>query len=303
MAINMAEIADTLKPGLAAVWGMGKQYPTQWTDIFDVYDSEKAVEIELEMQYLPLGQVFAEGSPIAVGSMQQAFSTNYVNKYVGLSFAMTRQALINNLYKSQFPRGARALRNCLHQAKEILGASVLNNGFNTDYPIGDGQPLFSLNHPILAGGVQANTPAVAGDLSEGTLEAATIAVQQFKDQQGILVQTQPTKLIVPPQQQYTANRLLNSQFRTGGNLNDISALYNTQMVPQGYKVNQYLSALMPNAWYLLTNADEGFKHYVREKVQTDVYTDFATNNLLSKAFECYCFGVSNFRAAYASPGM
>jgi phage major head subunit gpT-like protein len=302
MAINMAEIADTLKPGLAAVWGMGKQYPTQWTEIFEVYQSDKAVEIELEMQYLPLGQVFQEGSPMAVGSMQQAFSTTYVNKYVGLSFAMTRQSLINNLYKAQFPRGAESLRNSLHQAKEILGASVLNNGFNAAYPLGDGQPLFSLAHPILAGGVQANT-STAADLAEGSLEAATIAVQQFKDQAGMLEQVQSTKLIVPPQQQYTANRLLESQFRTGGNLNDISALYNTQMVPQGYKVNQYLSPLMPNAWYLMTNAQDGFKHYVREKVQTEVYTDFYTNNLLSKAFECYCFGVSNFRAAYGNPGV
>jgi hypothetical protein len=129
-----------------------------------------------------------------------------------------------------------------------------------------------------------------------------VTVQQFKDQAGLIIQTKPLKLIVPPQGQFTAERLLQSSFRVGTQLNDINALYNLQMVPQGYRVNQYLTPYQPNAWYLLTDAPDGFKHYVRTPVKTDVYTEFSTDNLLAKAVERYSFGVSNFRAAYGSNG-
>jgi phage major head subunit gpT-like protein len=302
MAINTTQIANLLRPGLAAVFGDYPQYPSQWSEIFEVYHSDKAVEIEEEMKMLGLAQIRPEGAPTAVDSMQQAITTSYVHKFVGLSFAITQQAMEDNLYKSKFPLMVRALKKSLAQTKEILGASILNNGFNAAFPIGDGQPLFSLNHPITAGGVVANTPVVQADLSEASLEAAIVTVQQFKDQAGLIIQTKPLKLIVPPQGQFTAERLLQSSFRVGTQLNDINALYNLQMVPQGYRVNQYLTPYQPNAWYLLTDAPDGFKHYVRTPVKTDVYTEFSTDNLLAKAVERYSFGVSNFRAAYGSNG-
>ena len=302
MAINTTQIANLLRPGLAAVFGDYPQYPSQWSEIFEVYQSDKAVEIETEMKMLGLGQIRPEGAPTAVDSMQQAITTSYVHKYVGLSFAITRQALMDNLYKQKFPLMVRSLKKSLAQTKEILGASILNNGFNAAFPIGDGQPLFSLNHPIVSGGVVPNTPVTQADLSEASLEAAIITIQQFKDQAGLIVHTRPEKLIVPPQGQFTAERLLQSSFRTGTNNNDISATYNLQSVPQGYRVNQFLTPFQPNAWFLVTDAPDGFKHYVREKIETDVYTEFSTDNLLAKAIERYSFGVSNFRAAYGSNG-
>ena len=191
----------------------------------------------------------------------------------------------------------RALKKSMAQTKEVLAASVLNNGFLSSFPIGDGQALFSTAHPI-DGNTVANTPSVSVDLNEASLEAGIIAIQQFKDQAGLIVQTKPEKLVVPPQGQFAAERLLGSAFRTQTANNDISAIYNVSAVPQGYRVNQYLT--LPNSWYLLTDAPDGFKHFVREAVETDVYTDFSTDNLLAKAVERYSFGVSNFRAAYAS---
>lgn len=299
MAINTTAIANLLRPGLAAVFGDYPSYPSQWSEIFETYDSDKAVEIEVEMKMLGLAQLRAEGSPTASDSMGQRFTTSYVHKYVALSFSITRQAIKDNLYKTKFPLMVRALKKSMAQTKEILGASVLNNGFSASFPIGDGQPLFSTVHPIDTG-VVPNRPAIAADLNEASLESAIITIQQFKDQAGLIVMTKPEKLVVPPQGQFVSERLLASAFRTNTNINDVSAIYNVSAVPQGYRVNQFLTT--PNAWFLLTDAMDGFKHYIREQIETDVYADFSTDNLLAKAVERYSFGVSNFRAAYGSPG-
>jgi phage major head subunit gpT-like protein len=299
MTINTTQIANLLRPGLAAVFGDYPQYPSQWSEIFDVYESDKQQEIEVEMKMLGLAQIRPEGSPTAMDTMGQRIITTYLHKYVALGFSITRQAIMDNLYKTKFPLMVRALKKSLAQTKEILGAAVLNNGFNAAFPIGDGQPLFSLNHPI-DGNVVPNTPAVQADLNEASLESAIITIQQFRDQAGLIVQTKPKKLIVPPQGQFVAERLLASAFRTGTPNNDVSALYNLTIVPEGYRTNQYLT--IANSWYVLTDAPDAFKHYVRESVETDVYTDFSTDNLLAKAVERYSFGVSNFRGGYGSEG-
>lgn len=299
MAINTSAIAALLRPGLSAVFGDYPSYPSQWSEIFEIYESDKATEIEVEMKMLGLAQIRAEGSPTAQDSMGQRILTNYTHKYIGLSFSITRQSIMDNLYKSKFPLMVKALKKSLAQTKEILGANVLNNGFNSQYPIGDGQPLFSTSHPI-DGGVVANTPSVAADLNEASLESAIIAIQQFKDQAGLIIQTKPEKLIVPTTVQFVAERLLGSSFRTNTANNDISATYNLTSVPKGYRVNQYLS--QNNYWFLLTDAPDSFKHFVREGIETDVYSEFATDNLLAKAVERYSFGVSNFRGAYGSAG-
>lgn len=297
MAINTTAIANLLRPGLSAVFGDYPLYPSQWSDVFEIYDSDKAIEIEVEMKMLGLAQIRAEGSPTATDTMGQRIVTNYVHKYVALSFSITRQAIMDNLYKTKFPLMVRALKKSMAQTKEVLAASILNNGFSASFPIGDGQALYSTAHPI-DGNTVANTPSVSTDLNEASLEAAIISIQQFKDQAGLIVQTKPEKLVVPPQGQFVAERLLGSAFRTNTGNNDISAIFNVSAFPQGYRVNQYLT--LPNTWYVVTDAPDGFKHFVREPIETDVYTDFSTDNLLAKAVERYSFGVSNFRASYAS---
>lgn len=297
MAINTTAIANLLRPGLSAVFGDYPLYPSQWSDIFETYDSDKAVEIEVEMKMLGLAQIRPEGSPTATDTMGQRIVTNYVHKYVALSFSITRQAIMDNLYKTKFPLMVRALKKSMAQTKEVLAASILNNGFSASFPIGDGQALYSTAHPI-DGNTVANTPSVSTDLNEASLEAAIISIQQFKDQAGLIVQTKPEKLVVPPQGQFVAERLLGSAFRTNTGNNDISAIFNVSAFPQGYRVNQYLT--LPNSWYVINDAPDGFKHFVREPIETDVYTDFSTDNLLAKAVERYSFGVSNFRASYAS---
>lgn len=302
MAINTFAISNLLRPGLAAVFGSYPAYPSQWSEIFDVYESDKAVEIEVEMKMLGLAQIRPEGAQTAMDNMGQRIITNYVHQYIGLGFVITRQAIMDNLYKTRFPMMATALRDSLAQTKEILGAAVLNNGFNGAFPIGDGQPLFSTAHPI-DGGTFSNTSSVAADLNEASLESAIITIQQFKNQAGLIVQTKPKKLIVAPQNQFVSERLLASAFRTNTANNDVSAIYNVTAIPEGYRVNQFLTTTSGQAWFVMTDAPDGFKHYVREKAETDVYTDFSTDNLQAKAIERYSFGVSNPRAAYGNVGV
>ena len=309
MAINTGAIANLLRPGLAAVFGSYPMYPSQWSEFFDVYESDKAVEIEVEMRMLGLAAIRAEGAQTAMDdAMGQRIITNYVHKYVALGFQITRQAIMDNLYKTRFPMMAKSLRDSMAQTAEILGASVINNGFAAGFPIGDGQPLFSVNHPI-DGGVFPNTPAVASDLNEASLEQGIIGIQQFRNQANLIVMTKPKKLIVGPQNQFVAERLLGSAFRTNTPNNDISAVYNLTAIPEGYRVNQFISqqpigagGALVNIWFVLTDAPDGFKKYQREALETDVYTEFNTDNLLAKAVERYSFGVSNPRAAWGSHG-
>lgn len=299
MAINTSAIQSLLRPGLAAVFGDYPQYPSQWSEIFERHSSDKAVEIEVEVKLLGLASIKAEGSSVAYDNMGQRYITNYVHRYTAVGFIITRQAIMDNLYKTRFPLQAKALRNSMAQTKETLGAAVLNNGFDTNYPIGDGQPVFSTAHPI-DGGTVANTFAVQSQLNETSLQDAIVAIQRFRDAANLRVMTKPTKLIVPAELQWTAERLLKSEYRTDTANNDISAIYSMSAVPQGHRVNMFLTDT--NAWYLMTDAPNGFKHYERERLETDVYTDFDTDNLKAKAVERYSFGVSNFRGAFASQG-
>jgi hypothetical protein len=300
MTINTNQIRNLLRPGLASVFGSYDDYPAMWSEAYTKHSSKMAFELEVEMKMLGIASLMAEGAPTPMDTMGQRVISKYVHRYVSIGFTITRQAQKDNLYQSRFPLMAKALRKSMLAAKETLGASLFLNGFNAAFPIGDGQPLFSTQHPI-DGGVYANTPAVQADLNEASLESAIVAIQQFRDWAGILAKTNPTKLWVGPSLQFTAKRLLGSDFRVNTPNNDINAIVHGNYIPEGFRVNQYFNS-SPNMWIVLTDAPDAFKMYQREEIETDVYTDFATSNLLCKAIERYSFGVSNPRGAYASSG-
>lgn len=298
--INTGQIAQLLRPGLKAVFGQYPTYPEQWTEIFKTYQSDKYQEIEVEMKYLGAADIKPEGQPIATDTMGQRIVTNYIHKRVGLSFTITKEAVEDNLYQTQFPQQAIALRNSLRITKNILGANVLNNAFNPAYPIGDGQSVCSSTHPIDGGTFANSFGAVGVAFSEAGVEQAIVIIQQFPMQSGILSQTMPEKLIISRENQFNASRLLNSTFRIGVANNDINALYHDSYIPQGYRVNQFLTS--PTAWFILTDAADGLKHFQRTPVQTDTYVDYPTDNVMAKATERYSFGVSNCRAIFGSQG-
>lgn len=300
--INTGQIAQLLRPGLAAVFGKYPTYPEQWTEIFKTYQSDKYQEIEVEMKYLGPADIKPEGQPMATDSMGQRIISNYIHKRVALSFSITKEAVEDNLYQNEFPRQAESLRDSLRVTKNILGANVLNNAFNPAYPIGDGQSACSATHPI-DGGFFSNTLAGSAtvDFSEAGVEQAIIQIQKFPMQSGILSQTMAKKLILPRELQFAASRLLNSAFRVDVANNDINSLYHNDYIPGGYKINQFLTS--PTAWFVLTDAADGLKHYQRTAVETDTYVDYPTQNIMSSATERYSFGVSNPRGLFGSPGV
>ena len=301
MAINTSAIANLLRPGLADVFGDYPMYPSQWTEIFDRHTSIMQQEIEVETRLLGMAEIRAEGASTAFdNAMGQRWITTYLHKYVSLGFIVTRQAMKDNLYKNKFDMQARALKRSMLQTKEILGAAVLNNGFSTSYPGGDGQPLYSTSHPI-DGATYHNTFTTQADLNETALNDANVIIQQFKDQAGLIVMTKPKKLIVPPQLAWTADRLLGSKYRTDTANNDINPIASTQMIPEGYRVNQFLTDT--NGWFIKTDADSGFKYYEREKLEIDMFTEFDNDNLKVKALERYSFGWSNPRISFGSQGV
>lgn len=297
--INRSNIPTLLRPGLAAVFGDYNVYPALWKDIYSQHRSDKAVEYEMEMQGLPLGQLKADGSPVASASMQQAYETSYVNQYYGISFQITRAAIMDNLYQSEFPQQSRQLRNSLDTLKNVNGAYIFNNAFTAASTVSDGQPLCSTMHQISTGTL-ANTFTNGVQFNEAAVEDAITLIKSWSNQAGLKINLNSIKALVPQARAFDAARIFKSEFRTGTANNDINAIVHDKYMPGGYIVNQFITN--PNYWFLLTDEDNGFKYYLRENLDIDFITDVVTDNVTVRAIERYAFGCSNWRAVFGSQG-
>ena len=300
MAVNLSAIKDLLLPGLRGVEGKYEQIPSQYDKIFTKHESKMALERTAEMRFLGLAQLKTEGG-------QTAFDNNAGERYVynqehteiALGYAITRKAIDDNLYKTQFAPSNLGLIESFQQTKEIYGANLLNTATTYNASIGgDGVALCSASHPI-DGGTVANTPTTQVDLNEATLLNAMIAIRtNFKDQAGLKVFARGRKLIVPPQLEPVAIRLTKTELRPGTADNDVNAIMMTSGgLPEGYMVNDFLTSAY--AWFLLTNID-GLSYMERVKFESDMQVDFVTDNLLVKGYERYSFGYYNWRSIYGS---
>lgn len=297
--VNTAAISRLLDPAVKSVFGLYETYNDEWKEIFKTQPSTRAFEFDVEMRYMGIAGIKPEGSPVGVDTMGQRSVTNYVHKCVANSIVLTKEALEDNQFKGDFPEKVRSMRDSLIAAKNTLSINILNNAFNPAFPIGDGQPLCSTAHPI-DGGTFANTPSVAQAFSEGALEQAIIQIQSFPMASGILSQIKPRKAIVHRNNQFNAVRILESTFRVDTALNDVNAMYHKNYIPKGYAVNQYLQS--PSAFFLLTDAECGLKHYQRTAVESFAYADPKTFSLEFTAMERYSFGASNCRSLWGSAG-
>ena len=300
MAVNLASIKDLLLPGLRGVEGKYDQIPMQWDKIFTKHDSKMALERTAEMRFLGLAQLKTEGGQTAFDNgAGERYVYNQEHVEIALGYAITRKAIDDNLYKSQFQPSNLGLMESFAQTKEIYGANVLNTATTYNAAIGgDGKALCATDHPIDSGTV-ANTPSVQVDLNESTLLNGMIAIRtNFKDQAGLKVFARGRRLIVPPALEPVAIRLTKTELRPGTANNDVNAIMMTAGgLPEGYMVNDYLTST--RAWFLLTNID-GLSYMERVKFETDMQVDFVTDNLLVKAYERYSFSYYNFRAIYGS---
>jgi hypothetical protein len=300
MAISRNQLVKELEPGLNALFGLEyKTYENQTSEIYTTESSDRAFEEEVMLSGFAQAQVKSEGAGVVYDNAQETFTARYTNETIALAFAITEEAIEDNLYDRLASRYTKALARSMAQTKQVKGVVPLNNGFTTAFSSGDGVALFSTAHPTIAGTV-ANTLATAADLNETSLEQSLIDIAAMTDERGLKIAAKGMKMIIPSALQFTAERLMASAGRVGTADNDINAIKSMGMIPQGYSVNNYLTDT--DAFYILTDVPNGMKHFERTPMTTKMEGDFDTGNVRYKARERYVFGVSDYRGIFASPG-
>jgi hypothetical protein len=301
MAITRSQLLKELEPGLNALFGMEyDRYDNEHAEIFDTETSDRAFEEEVMLSGFGQAPVKGEGAAIVYDTAGEAFTARYTHNTIALAFAITEEAVEDNLYDKLSARYTRALARSMSNTKQVTAASTLNNAFSSSYTGGDGVSLINSAHPTTGGGNWSNTLATAADLNETSLEQALIDIAGFIDERGLKVALRGMKLIIPPSLQFTAERILKSEQRVSTSDNDINALKSGGYMPQGFTVNHFLTDT--DAWYIKTDAPNGMKHFVRSPIKTAMEGDFETGNVRYKARERYSFGWSDPRAMYGSPG-
>jgi hypothetical protein len=274
-----------------------KQYGEQWAELFDTETSDRAFEEEVMLAGFANAAVKPEGQGVAFDDAQETFTARYTNETIALAFAITEEAIEDNLYDRLASRYTKALARSMASTKNIKGAAVLNNAFDSTYAGGDGKELCATDHPTLAG-TFANELAVAAELNETSLEQSLIDIAALTDERGLKIAATGVKLIIPSALQFTADRLMNSAGRTGTADNDINAIRNMGMISGGYVVNNYLTAA--KKFFIKTDVPNGLKHFNRSPIKTSMEGDFDTGNVRYKARERYVFGFSDPRGIFGS---
>jgi len=300
MAISRAQLVKELEPGLNALFGLEyKGYEKEHEQIYDTESSDRAFEEEVMLSGFGAAPVKTEGSGVSYDQAQEVYTARYTHETIALAFSLTEEAVEDNLYASLSARYTKALARSMATTKQIRAASVLNGAFTTSLG-GDGVPLCALNHPSLGGPNLRNELSTPADLSETSLEQALIDIAAFTDERGLKIAVQGLKLIIPKELQFTADRILKSTLRVGTADNDINAVRNMGLLPQGAAVNHYLTD--PEAWFIKTDAPDGMKMFNRIAMKTGFEGDFDTGNMRYKARERYSFGFSDPRGMFGSPG-
>jgi hypothetical protein len=301
MAISRAQLLKELLPGLNALFGLEyARYGEEHKQIFETETSERSFEEETKLSGFSAAPVKNEGSAIAYDNAQEVFTARYNHETIALGFSLTEEAIEDNLYDSLSARYTKALARAMAYTKQTKAAAILNNGFDADYPGGDGQPLFSDAHPLVSGGTNSNIPAVATDLNETALENAVIQIAAWTDERGLLIAAKPKKLVIPPSLMFVATRLLETELQVNTADNNINAIKSNGSIPEGYTVNHFLTDT--DAWFLTTDVPNGLKHFVRTPLAQSMDGDFDTGNVRYKSRERYSFGWSDPLGMFGSVG-
>jgi len=299
MAISRGQLVKELEPGLNALFGLEyNNYANEHAEIFDTENSDRAFEEEVMLSGFANAPIKAEGTSVSFDNAQETFTARYTHETLALAFAITEEAIEDNLYDRLASRYTKALARSMANTKQVKAANVLNNAFATANG-GDGKALCATDHPIAAG-TDRNELSVAADLNETSLEQSLIDIAAMTDERGLKIASQGVKMIIPSALQFTAERLMKSSGRTATADNDINAVVSKGMIPQGYVVNHYLTDT--DAFFIKTDVPNGLKHFVRSPMKTAMEGDFTTGNVRYKARERYSFGFSDWRGIFGSPG-
>jgi hypothetical protein len=301
MAISRAQLFKELLPGLNKLFGLEyKKYEDEHTMVFDTENSDRSFEEETKLSGFGAAPVKREGAAIEYDTAQEAWTARYTHETIAMGFAITEEAVEDNLYDQLSGRYTKALARGMAYTKQVKAAAILNNAFDSNYLGGDAKELCATDHPLVNGGTNANEPSVAVDLNETALENACIEIAAWTDERGLLIAARPVKLIIPPALEFTAERILKTQLRVETANNDINALRSKGSIPGGYGVMHHLTDT--DAWFLTTDIPNGLKHFTRAPLKTGMDIDFDTGNARYKARERYSFGWSDPLGIYGSPG-
>ena len=301
MAISRAQLAKELEPGLNALFGMEYQrYENEHAEIYDTVSSDRAFEEDVLLVGFGNAPTKVEGQGVSFDTASESYSARYTHETIALAFALTEEAIEDNLYDRLGARYTKALARSMAHTKQVKAASILNNAFNSSFTGGDGKELCATDHPLASGGTLSNELSTAADLNETSLENSLIDIANFKDDRDMILALQGMKLIVPTYLQIVADRLMDTPGRVGTSDNDINAVRHMGMIPEGYVVNHFLTDT--DAFFIKTDCPDGFKHFERTPLSTAMEGDFDTGNMRFKARERYSFGFSNPRAVFGSPG-
>jgi len=300
MAISRAQLAKELEPGLNALFGLEyDRYENEHSEVFEEESSDRAFEEEVMLAGFSTAPTKSEGGTVSFDDAQETFTARYTHETIALAFSITEEAIEDNLYDRLASRYTKALARSMAQTKQIKAAAILNNAFSSSSAIGDGVALASASHPTINGN-QSNILSTASDLNETSLEQALIDIAGFKDERGLKIAVRGTKLIIPKELQFIAERVLNSNLRPGTADNDANAMKNMGMLPDGAVVNHFLTDT--DAFFIKTDSPNGFKMFNRAAIKTAMEGDFDTGNMRFKARERYSFGVSDWRSVFGTPG-
>ena len=302
MAISRGQLVKELEPGLNALFGLEyKRYENQHAEIYVTETSDRAFEEEVMLSGFAKAAVKPEGSGVVFDNAQETYTARYTMETIALAFAITEEAIEDNLYDRLASRYTKALARSMANTKQIKSVDPLIQGLPTtdNFDSGDGVSLFNTAHPTIAGTV-SNTLATQADLNETSLEQSLIDIAAMTDERGLKIAARGVKMIVPSELQFTAERLMKSQGRTSTADNDINAIASMGMIPQGYRVNNFLTDT--DAFYIITDVPNGMKYFDRTPIRTAMEGDFDTGNVRYKARERYRFGVSDYRGIFGVEG-
>ena len=299
MAISRQQLTKELEPGLNALFGLEySRYENEHAEIYQTETSDRAFEEEVMLSGFASAPVKQEGAAVVFDQANEAYTARYTHETIALAFAITEEAIEDNLYDRLAGRYTRALARSMSNTKQVKAAAVLNQAQFTTVTGGDGVPLISTSHPLANGNTFSNRLATAADLNETSLEQSLIDIAGFVDERGLRIAVQGTKMIIPKELQFTAERILKSPLRVGTADNDINAIGNMGMLPQGYRVNHFLTDT--DSFFILTDIPNGFKHFERAPLRTALEGDFDTGNVRFKARERYSFGYSDPRCVFGN---
>jgi hypothetical protein len=299
MAISRSQLVKELEPGLNALFGLEyNRYENQHAEIFATESSDRAFEEEVMLSGFGSAPIKQEGASVVYDQAQETFTARYTHQTIALAFSITEEAIEDNLYDRLAARYTRALARSMSNTKQVKAAQVLNQAQFTAVVGGDGVSLINASHPLATGGTFSNVLATAADLNETSLEQSLIDIASFVDERGLKIALSGRKMIIPKELQFTAERLMKSPQRVGTADNDINAIVNMGMVPEGYRINNFLTDT--DSFFLLTDVPNGLKMFVRSPIKTAMEGDFETGNVRFKARERYSFGFSDPRCIFGN---